>query len=912
MLSAPQRVWFGALVPALLALPALAAQPFSFDQAPGRLPKNVVPLDYTLDIRPDLHELRLEGAESVTLEFRDATATIQFNSLNEKLRNVQLDGQPVAGVDTDDSRQLTTLTLSSPASPGVHRLSFAYTGRIESVARGLFVQPYVGPHGSQSLILSTKMESTDARRMFPCWDEPAFRATFALTITVPAAWAAISNMPIADRHTHGDFATTSFLRSPRMPSYLIELTAGQLGSIAASSDGVPLGVWTVRGREREARNALRNAQTIVADYDEYFGYRYPLPKLDAIAVPGGFAGAMENWGAITYNDQLLLINDGSTMITRQAAFSVQAHELAHQWSGDLVTMGWWDDIWLNESFASWMASKETARRNPDWHWWEGKDVDKEDAMSADALGASHAIEQHVTDELQATAVFDPQITYRKGQALLRMFEAYLGADVFRAGVRGYIRAHAFSNATTADLWDSLSAASGTDMRANLASWTEQPGFPLVTVGTSCDASGQRTLRLSQRRFLLTGDAQANARWSIPLQIRSGLGAAAQRTLMTQASQELVAGRCDEPLSVNADAIGFYRAHYDAATLALDTAAFQQLSSGDRIALLDDQWALAQAGAEPLAAYLQLVAGMGAVPDARAWEQIAGALGTIEYDERGTPGHEAFARYARAILSPVFRRLGWESVPGEAPDMGHLRRTLIADLGDWGDSAVIEEARRRFRIFVPDRRAIASDDQASVLGVVARYADSATFEQLHSIAKSARDDAELRRYYGALMAVADPQLAEQAAAIALSSEIPPQAGSLRLGLIVRIGTDHPTLSWSTFKQHADSLLSPFTRYVPLISAQQVPGWYWNAVPVPEIESWVRAQVPAEMAPNIERGLQTVRFRLDEKARLLPAADAIVGADAAFNASWVSRSAHRDRSCVFHGRSCAARETVSGRS
>jgi aminopeptidase N len=279
--------------------------------------------------------------------------------------------------------------------------------------------------------------------------------------------------------------------------------------------------------------------------------------------------------------------------------------------------------------------------------------------------------------------------------------------------------------------------------------------------------------------------------------------------------------------------------------------------------------------------------MGTVADARAWQQIAGALELIEYDERGTPGHDAFARYARGIVGPLFQRLGWQAAAGESPDTGQLRRTLIADLGDWGDPSIIAEAQRRFQTFVQDRRTIAPDDQASLLGIVARYADAPTFQQLHAVARSARDESELRRFYGALMAVGDSELAQQAAKIALSDEIPTQAGSLRLGLIVRIGTDHPALSWATFTQHAAALLSPFTRYVPLISAQQVPGWYWNGVPMPEIEAWVRAQVPAEMGSNIERGLQTVRFRLDQKARLLPAADAIAGADTALNASVARR-------------------------
>jgi len=404
----------------------------------------------------------------------------------------------------------------------------------------------------------------------------------------------ISNMPVARRVVHAKTATTTFRRTPKMPTYLVEFTGGDMARITARSDGIELGVWAVRGQEQDGRVALANAQQILADYNDYFGFRYPLPKLDSIAVPGGFSGAMENWGAITYNDQLLLLTASSTIRNRQAVFSVQAHEMAHQWNGDLVTMGWWDDIWLNESFASWRAAKETDLRNPAWNWWEGEDEAKENAMSADARVTSHAIQQHVTDELQVTNAFDPSITYNKGQAVLRMLEAYLGPDVFRDGIRVFMRTHAYSNATSTDLWNALGKVSARDVGAIAAGWIEQPGFPLVSVTARCDAAGQRSITLAQQRFLLQGSDPAPSHWSVPLQIRSGAAGTPQALLLTAASQDAPAGRCGEPLSVNAGAIGYYRATYDPETLRQDAAAFGTLPHADRIALLDDEWALVQA------------------------------------------------------------------------------------------------------------------------------------------------------------------------------------------------------------------------------------------------------------------------------------------------------------------------------
>jgi aminopeptidase N len=861
----------------VLQTSAAAEAPFAFDTTPGRLPKNVVPIDYQIAIVPDLKAKTFTGTESVSLRFREATATVIFNTLNLTLSEVRLDGKPVKNVASDDKAELTTVTLAGPVPVGLHTLTFAYSGRIESGPQGLFLQPYVGADGSKQFMLSTKMESTDARRMFACWDEPAFRATFQLTATVPAGWATVSNMPIAKHVVNGALATTQFARSPRMPSYLVEFSAGDLREINADHGGVHFDIWAVRGRESEGAVALANAQQILADYVEYFGAPYPLPKLDSIAIPGGFSGAMENWGAITYMDQLLLVSSSSSIADRQQVYSTQAHEMAHQWNGDLVTMGWWDDLWLNESFASWRAAKETDLRNPSWKWWETQDADKEVAMMADAQGASHAIQVHVTDEVQASSAFDPSITYRKGQSVLRMFEAYLGPDTFRDGIRRYMKAQAFGNATSADLWSALSAASGKNVGAIAAGWTEQPGFPVVSVKATCDASGNRSISLSQRRFLLRPPSNSAAGshaadWQVPLQIRTAASSTPRSVLLTQSGQMAPAGSCRDPLSVDAGAIGFYRVQYDDATLATNTHDFSSLPDGDRIALLDDQWALVDSGVAPLPSYLALAAAMGSDLDTRAWVKIAESLGTVEFDERGSAQHDAFAAYARSIIKPVVDRLGWDVKPGETPDTQQLRRTLIGDLGAWGDQQVVAEARRRFTRFSADRSTLGPDDQAMVLLIVGRYEDAATFEQLHTMAKQAKDDATRRRFYLALASARDPQLAQQVARISLDPEIPAQAVELRLEMIIGLHNDHPQLAWSTFSAHADMLLAPFGHLAPLVTAQYIPQYLWNCLPPDQLEAWLKAHVPAQMSDNVAKGMEAARFKASEKQMLVAAADA----------------------------------------
>ena len=390
---------------AMLPVASGAEAPFSFDSAPGRLPKTVVPGDYEIAIVPDVAKRTFTGRESVHLQVRTATTQIIFNTLDLRLRHVTLDGVAVQNVATDNDAQLTTLTLAAPAAAGAHELRLSYDGVIQTRPQGLFVQPYSNADGGKGVMLTTQMEATDARRLFPCWDEPAFRATFQLSATIPAAWAAVSNMPIVERSVHGKVATVRFQRSPRMPTYLVDFNA-------AEHDNVKFGVWAIRGHEQDGAAGLANTQQILADYGDYFGYPFPLPKLDSIAIPGGFSGAMENWGAITYNSTFLLMSKDSSLSDRQ----------------------------------------ETDLRNPAWKWWEGQDADKESAMHADAQSTSHAIQVHVVDEQQASSAFDPVITYSKGQAVLRMLESYLGEDTFRDGVRRYIKARAFSNATSGDLW----------------------------------------------------------------------------------------------------------------------------------------------------------------------------------------------------------------------------------------------------------------------------------------------------------------------------------------------------------------------------------------------------------------------------------------------------------------------------
>jgi len=432
-----------------------------------------------------------------------------------------------------------------------------------------------------------------------------------------------------------------------------------------------------------------------------------------------------------------------------------------------------------------------------------------------------------------------------------------------------MKAHAFSNATTTDLWTALSAATGKEVERIAGDWTRLPGFPLVHVDAACSADGARTLHLTQTRFLSEGGSTEASHWSIPLVLRIGIHGQPQPQLI--GGDAVAAGACTDPLSVNADAIGYYRVEYDAATLKTNTAHFGELPDGDRIAMLDDQWALVLARTQPLDSYLALASRMGADLDARAWQQISAALGAIEYDERGNPGHEAFTAYARSILAPPFAALGWDAKPDRTPAQEELRRTLISELGSWGDPEVLRGARLRFDAFLKDPASLPASDQPPILAAVAYGADADTFEQLHKLARGAKNVSELERFYVALAQVRDPQLAEKAAEIIFSSEIPPQAVSARLGMVGALAHEHPALGWRLFSAHAHELLLSQGTFETFVEAQVVPQIFWNSAPLSEIEAWVHGKVPAEMAPEVERGMAGARLRVSQKELLVREAD-----------------------------------------
>src|SRR5690242_18132961 len=490
-------------------LAAALEQPFKFNETPGKLPKEVVPTEYAVRIVPNLDNFTFAGSETVKLSVRSPVHQLVLNVLDLKIEEASIDskGLPSSAISTDNQKELLTVRLPSDLTEGDHLLTLRFTGKINQQGQGLFYVPYREQgSGVRKVMLGTQFEATDARRFFPCWDEPAFRARFQLTVVIPENWFAVSNMPIESEQKIANGKEVRFASTPPMSSYLNVFVAGELDFIESKVGPTQIRVIATKGKADLGRYALDASVQILKYYNDYFGVPYPLPKLDQIAIPGGFGGAMENWGGITYYESTLLFDPkNSSAETRQTIYKVIAHEVAHMWFGDLVTMAWWDNLWLNEGFASWMGSKCTAHFNPQWEVWLARElprdptrrpgIAKEAAMEGDARSTTHPIQQRIESEGEANSAFD-DITYKKGESFLRMLESFLGDNVFRDGIQRYIAAHQYSNTTTADLWNALSDTSKKSVDEIAAGWTEQPGFPLVTAERQEDGK----VVLTQERF----------------------------------------------------------------------------------------------------------------------------------------------------------------------------------------------------------------------------------------------------------------------------------------------------------------------------------------------------------------------------------------------------------------------------
>ena len=860
-----------------------AATPVRASSSPTtQLPTTVRPIEYAISVTPHAQELRFDGHASIAVQVLQPTDRITLNAIDMTFANVEL--RPENGLDRsasavrlDADAQQATFEFRGALAPGLYRLDMDYTGKIGTQANGLFAIDYETSAGRKRA-LYTQFENSDARRFIPSWDEPGFKTPFTLDVTVPATQMAVSNMPVATRKDLGNgLARVRFQTTPKMSTYLLFFGLGDFERATDQAGDTEIGVVTQRGLVDQARWSLQASKEILPEYNAYFGTPYPLPKLDNIASPGAsqFFGAMENWGAIYTFEYIMLVDPSiTTELDKHRIWQVAAHEIAHQWFGNLVTMQWWDDLWLNEGFASWMEGRTTAKLHPEWNTALEAVATREEAMAQDAVASTHPIVQHVETVEQAAQAFD-DITYDKGKAVLNMLEAYVGEDAWRDGVRRYMAKHAYGNTVSDDLWTAIEAGGSAKLLDIAHDFTLQPGIPLLKVGAPTCQDGRSTVALEQGEFTADRAEKTPLRWRVPVIARTLDGEPAS-TLVREGRGELALPGCG-PVLVNAGQSGYYRTLYAPAQFQALAGAFATLAPIDQLGLLGDSSALGLAGRQDASDVLELVAATPTDADTQVWGRVAGLLTQLDgYYADDAPGRAALREFARQRLNTKFAQVGWTARAGEAGTVAILRNTLIGALGTLGDPAVLAEARRRFAASVDDPAALPGALRRTVLGIVAQHADLDTWERLHAMARAETTPQVKDTLYELLAAPRDAALAQRALDLALTDE-PGETNTA--GMISVVAAQHPELAFDFAMAHREAIdarvdFTSRSRYYPALASGSA-----DLATVVKVREYASQYLAEGSRRSAEQAVAKIQQHAAIRAERLPQIDAWLARHAA---------------------------------
>jgi aminopeptidase N len=868
------------LLTALLASAALAnaAPVLAQHQAdtvdstvPTQLPRTAIPHHYAITVTPHADKLTFDGSVAIDVDVLQPTNSLTVNAADLSISKATVSANgaaPLAAtVTTDADAQTATVTFPRQLTPGAYRLAIDYSGKINTQANGLFALDYTNKEGKDARALFTQFEAADARRFVPSWDEPDYKATFDLTANIPANEMAVSNMPASGTKTLGNgMKAVTFRTTPTMSSYLLFFASGDLERISKPAAGAEVGVVASRGNAEKGRLALDAEALILPYYNQYFGVPYPLPKLDNVAGPGQsqFFSAMENWGAIFTFERSLLVDPAiSTEADRQRIFETEAHEMAHQWFGDLVTMAWWDDLWLNEGFASWMATKTVQHFHPDW----GPEIDRvgarESAMALDSLSSTHPVVQEVRTVEQANQAFDA-IAYSKGESVISMFEDFAGPNVWQAGIQNYVKAHAYRNTRTADLWAAVEGAGAKGLKEIATDFTMEPGIPLISVGPTQCVNGATVTSLTQSEFSSDRRGEASARplsWHVPVKASAG-GTVAQVVTAGRTTSLSVPG-CG-PLLVNAGQRGYFRTLYAPAQAQALVALMPKLPAVDQYGLMADQMVLSTNGYQPMATGLDFLDAIPSNANARVaqravlrWDDIHDLL-----DQDPAARAKIEARVSRAY-GPRLQQLGFAPKAGESAIDALLRPTLIATLGEYRDPRVLAEAKRLFAAWQADSDAIPGSLKTTWLGVIARNADAATWEAIHAKAKAATGFAERTSLYQLLGRAQDEALAKRTLELALTDE---PGKTLSAGMITAVAQQHPRIA-------VDFVLAHLAQVNQLIDIsgrssfmQRLASDSHDASLIPVLEAYAKANLAESDRQPIQRAIDRIRVQSSQIGRI----------------------------------------------
>uniref|UniRef100_A0A665U0B7 Aminopeptidase n=1 Tax=Echeneis naucrates TaxID=173247 RepID=A0A665U0B7_ECHNA len=807
-----------------------------------RLPTDVSPVNYGLCLKPDLIDFTFEGKLEALVEVTQATNQIVMNCADIDIITasfVPQGGEEInaTGFNYQNEDEKVTLSFPSALQKGSGTLKIDFVGELNDKMKGFYRSKYTTSAGDVRYAAVTQFEATDARRAFPCWDEPAIKATFDITLIVPKDRVALSNMNVIDRKPYPDdenLVEVKFATTPIMSTYLVAFVIGEYDYVESqSSDGVTVRVYTPVGKAEQGKFALEVATKTLPFYKDYFSVPYPLPKIDLIAIADFAAGAMENWGLVTYRETALLIDPkNSCSSSRQWVALVVGHELAHQWFGNLVTMEWWTHLWLNEGFASWIEYLCVDHCFPEYDiWTQFVSADYTRALDLDALDSSHPIEVR--------------------------YKSHLISD-FGKGMNAYLLKFQNKNASTEDLWDCLEQASGKPIAAVMGSWTKQMGFPIIVVDQE-QVSDDRILKLSQKKFCASGphNGEECPNWMVPISICTSVDPKCTKlnVLLDRPETTITVSGVgpDQWVKINPGTVGFYRIQYSSSMLESLLPGVRDLSLQpvDRLGLQNDLFSLSRAGMISTVEVLKLMEAFVNEPNYTVWSDLSCNLGVLSSLLSHTDFHEEIQEFIRDLFTPVGLELGWDSKPGEGHLDALLRGLVLGKLGKAGHKPTLEEARRRFKDHVEGKQILPADLRSPVYLTVLKHGDSTTLDTMLKLHKQADMQEEKNRIERVLGAISAPDLIQKVLSFALSEEVRPQDTVSVIGGVAGSSKQGRKAAWKFVKDNWEEL---YNRYQGGFLISRLIKLTVDGFAIDKMAAEVKSFFESHPAPAAERTVQ----------------------------------------------------------
>ncbi len=852
----------------LLVVSLLVLVPFTAAQ---RLPDLAVPENYKLTFAPGFEKDNFAGEETIQIRVLKPTSEIVLNAVGLDFEDARISSEGAtqkAKVTPEKEKETVGLAVEKSLAPGPATIQIRYTGVLSDQLRGF----YLGKEKGKKYA-ATQFEATDARRAFPSFDEPDYKASFDITVIADKGLVAISNQKVvSDTPDPGDGKhTVRFATTAKMSSYLVAVAVGDFEYIEGSADGIPIRVYATPGKKQLGTFALVAAEQCMKYFNGYFGIRYPFEKLDLIALPDFAAGAMENTGAITFREVALLMDDKQASVDQHKGVAlVIAHEMAHQWFGDLVTMKWWDDVWLNEGFATWMESKPVAAWKPEWNLQLDDVLQTSGALNVDSLANTRPIHQAAETPEQIQELFDG-IAYGKAAAVLRMLEAYLGPEVFRAGVNQYVKQHAYGNATADDFWSVLAAVSNKPVDRVMPTFVKQPGAPMVTVSTQCSGNSA-VVTLSQQRYFYDRSrfkARGDELWLVPVCMKEAPETAGkgqeQCELLSKRQESFTLDACTPWVLANAGATGYYRSVYDTDVVrAMSRSLEKGFTPAERIRLLGDEWASVRVGRHQIGDYLALAEGLQADRNRAVIDELTGPLEYIGDHLVTESDREKYQQWVWRLLSPAAKELGWQPAPDESDERKSLRARVMHTLGYTAhDAAVLAQANQLTQEALANPSAVERTMAFTVFSLAAMDGDAALYDKILQRMKKAGSPEEYYLYLQALAQFSDPQLLQRTLDYALTPEVRSQD---MIGVIAQV-MENPAgqkLAWKFAKAHWPQIEKSFGGF----GGGQVvaeTGSFCDAGLRDEVKDFFASHRVPAAERTLKQSLERVNYCVDLKAQ-----------------------------------------------